>query len=333
MKLCAKWQQISESLPGPPLTKGGWGDFWGNIPFCFGLRRVRSYLTAFGISLAFLGAALESLDAGTIAPEPGYPILREVQYAFTLQNKTTGILKGAEFWTYAPVKLNSTQKCIKLEVSHPHQLIMDDLGNQILYFRFANLPPHAFEIITIKASLGLSDIPNPVPTEDVRSFLRPEKLIESDHPELLQMAGKFESATPPEIPGKIFRWVAENISYVGYLRDSRGALYALRNRRGDCTEYMSLFAALCRAKKIPARGIGGYVCKEDSILKPGSYHNWAEFYEANAWRIADPQEKVFMDRTSDYISMRIIGESSKNPMGEFNRFRSSGIGLEVKMMH
>ena len=297
------------------------------------LPLIRSYLIAFCAGLAFLGAALEGLNAGTITPEPGYPIFREVQYGFTLQNKTTGILKGAEFWTYAPVKLNSTQKCIKLEVSHPHQLIMDDLGNQILYFRFENLPPYAFEIITIKASLGLSDTPNPVPIDDVRPFLRSEKFIESSHPELLQMASKFESATPPEIAEKIFRWVAENISYAGYLRDSRGALYALRNRRGDCTEYMSLFAALCRAKKIPARGIGGYVCKGDSILKPGSYHNWAEFYEAGAWRIGDPQKKVFMDRPSDYIAMRIIGESPKNPMGEFNRFRSSGDGLDVKMMN
>lgn len=297
------------------------------------LPLIKSYLIAFGISFAFLGTALKGLNAGMITPEPGYPIFREVQYGFTLQNKTTGILKGAEFWTYAPVKLNSTQKCIKLEVSHPYQLIMDDLGNQILYFRFENLPPHAFEIITIKASIGLSDIPNPVPIDDVRPFLRSEKFIESSHPELLQMARKFESATPPEIAEKIFRWVAENISYAGYLRDSRGALYALRNRRGDCTEYMSLFAALCRANKIPARGIGGYVCRGDSILKPGSYHNWAEFYEAGAWRISDPQKKILRERPSDYIAVRIIGESAKNPMGEFNRFRSSGDGLDVKMMN
>ena len=147
------------------------------------------------------------------------------------------------------------------------------------------------------------------------------------------MAGKFVSATPAESTGKIFRWVADNIHYTGYLRDTRGALYALRNRRGDCTESMCLFAALCRAKQIPARGVGGYVCKEDSILKPDSYHNWAEFYEAGAWRIGDPQKRVFMERPSDYIAMRIIGESPKNPMGEFNRFRSSGIGLEVKMIN
>ena len=38
IKLCPNGQQISEIPPGPPLTKGGWGDFRGirpqpNMPF------------------------------------------------------------------------------------------------------------------------------------------------------------------------------------------------------------------------------------------------------------------------------------------------------------
>jgi hypothetical protein len=31
------------SIPGPPLTKGGWGDFWANIPFWFRRGRARIY--------------------------------------------------------------------------------------------------------------------------------------------------------------------------------------------------------------------------------------------------------------------------------------------------
>jgi len=278
----------------------------------------------------FINLCLNSVSVW--ATEPSYPILRDIQYGFTLRNKTNQILKEAEFWAYAPVKLTSTQKCLKIEVSHPYQLIVDDLGNQILYFRFENLPPYAVKPITIKASLGLSDIPHPIPISDIHPFLRPEKHIESDHPELQQFAKKFESATPRETAKNVFRWVANNISYAGYLRDSRGALYALRNKRGDCTEYMCLFAALCRANRIPARGIGGYVCRESSFLEPSSYHNWAEFYEEGAWRIGDPQKNIFMQNSSQYIAMRIIGESSKNPMGEFNRFRSTGDSLEVEMM-
>ena len=266
------------------------------------------------------------------AKEPHYPISRDIQYGFTLRNRTNHLLKEAEFWTYAPAKLTSTQRCVKVEISDPYQLIVDDLGNQILYFRFENLPPHTMKSITVKVSLGLSDMPNPIPVDDVQPFLRSEKYIESDHPELQQFAKRFESATPRETAENVFRWVANHISYAGYLRDSRGALYALRNRRGDCTEYMCLFTAICRANGIPARGIGGYVCSESGVLEPSSYHNWTEFYEEGTWRIADPQKKIFTENSSHYIAMRIIGESPKNPMGEYNRFRSAGDGLEVKMM-
>lgn len=270
--------------------------------------------------------------ASVWATELSYPILKDIQYGFTLRNKTDQTLKEAEFWAYAPVKLTSTQKCLKIEVSDPYEIIVDDLGNQILYFRFENLPPYAVKPVLVKASLGLSNTPYPIPISNIHPFLRSEKYIESDHPELKKLAQKFESTTSRETVANAFRWVVNNITYAGYLRDTRGALYAFRNKRGDCTEYMCLFAALCRANRIPARGIGGYVCQESSILEPGSYHNWTEFYEEGAWRIGDPQKNIFMQNSSQYIAMRIIGESPKNPMGEFNRFRSSGDGLEVEMV-
>ena len=294
--------------------------------------RLGFFLIVFCLSFALVGVNVSRMEGGAVPVEPAYPILKDIQYGFTLRNKTNQILKGAEFWAYAPVKLTSTQKCLKIEVSDPYQLILDDLGNQILHFRFEDLPPYSVKLIAIKTSLGLSNTSHPIPIGDVQPFLRPEKYIESDHPELKQFAKKFESATPRETAESLFRWVAKNISYAGYLRDTRGALYALRNKRGDCTEYMCLFAALCRANRIPARGIGGYVCRESSLLEPSSYHNWAEFYEEGAWRIGDPQKNIFMQNSSQYIAMRIIGESEKNPMGESNRFRSSGDGLEVEMM-
>jgi len=294
--------------------------------------RTGFFLIALCLNFALIGARANGVNGGTILPEPGYPISKDVHYGFTLRNKTNHVLKEAEFWTYAPVGLTSTQRCRKLEVSHPYKLIVDDLGNQILHLFFENFPPYAVKPITIRASLELSDVPNPIPMDGSHPFLRSEKHIESDHPELQEFARRFESPITREIAENVFQWVANNISYVGYLRDSRGALYAFRNRRGDCTEYMCLFAALCRANKIPARGIGGYVCSESCMLDPESYHNWAEFYAEGAWRIGDPQKRILMGKSSHYLAMRIIGESSKNPMGESNRFRCTRDELEVKMM-
>jgi transglutaminase-like putative cysteine protease len=257
--------------------------------------------------------------------------LRQIQYSFTLQNKTNRMLEKAEFWTYAPAKETATQHTIKIEASHPHQLIMDDLGNQILYFNFENLPPYATKIITIKAILELSSVPNQVSEINLEPFLLPEKYIESDNPEIAGFANEFTAAEPSKTARKIFTWVADNLEYAGYLKDNHGALYALKNKKGDCTEYMSLFVALTRANNVPARGIGGYIVTANAILKPYEYHNWAEFYDDGVWRIVDPQKKVFMQDQSHYIAMKIIGESKNNLMGDFDRYRYAGDGLKVQM--
>jgi len=290
-------------------------------------KKVSLCLIALTFCFTLFKAEVDSSDNRHIDSESGSSIHRQIQYSFTLQNKTNRLLNKAEFWTYAPVKLTSTQRCIKLEASYPYELIEDDLGNQILYFRFGNISPYDTKFITIKASLLLFDKPSSISVQDINPFIQPEKYIESDHPELLKFAGKFKDQKQIKTAENIFRWVANNVHYAGYLRDGRGALYTLR----DCTEYMYLFVALCRASDIPARGIGGYVYSGVPILNPSSYHNWAEFYDDSAWRIADPQKKVFMHDSSHYIAMNIISDSPKNPMGEFYRFRFAGDGLEVKM--
>jgi len=94
---------------------------------------------------------------------------------------------------------------------------------------------------------------------------------------------------------------------------------------------MYLFAALCRANNIPARGIGGYISTQNKILKPGDYHNWAEFYLDGTWRISDPQNKVFMKDQANYIAMRLINASTDSSIEPFNKFRFKGAGLKVKM--
>jgi transglutaminase-like putative cysteine protease len=260
-----------------------------------------------------------------------YTIPRQIQYLFTVQNTSKHLLKKAEFWTYAPVQQTAVQHCSKIESAHAYEVIIDDLGNQILHFTFDEFPPYATRIITVKAKLFLSKKANPVAVSNRRLFLKPEKFIESDDPQLCRLARELKTSTPLKTAERIFRWVVDNVQYAGYLINDRGALYALRNRKGDCTEFMYLFAALCRANNIPARCIGGYICKKNRILKPANYHNWAEFYLDGAWRISDPQNKIFMKDPSDYIAMRLIKGSINLPAQQFNRYRVKGEGLKVKM--
>lgn len=291
--------------------------------FCVVVLSLSCGLLGSGAQRFFAYASDEASDAA----------LKQIQmrYSFILKNSTNHLLKSAEFWTYAPVKETSTQRCIKLKASHPYELISDDLGNQILYFRLENMPPYANELITIQAELLVSDKSRSIYSKNLNIFLKKEKFIEIDEPELSQLAKKIKSSTSTETAKNIFQWVADNVQYSGYQRDERGALYALRNKRGDCTESMYLFTALCRANAIPAQGIGGYVSDRNMTIKPQDYHNWAEFYDNGVWSIADPQRKNYMQKQSQYIAMRIIGESTNNPMGNYNRFRFAGDGLEVRM--
>ncbi len=264
-------------------------------------------------------------------PQPTYPLNRHIQYSFTLQNRSDRMSKKVVFQTYAPVKQTSTQLCMNLESSHPYQLTTDHLGNQVMHFTFDMIPPYGTKIVKIKADLQLSKSPNPLSQEVPSSYLRPQKYCESDHQEIMEAAKKIDAPEQSKTAESIYTWVTKHVQYSGYLKNAKGALYALKNKKGDCTEFMYLFAALCRASNIPTRCISGYICKKNTVLTPTSYHNWSEFYRDDTWCVSDPQNKVFMKDPANYIAMRIIDDDSDGSAPKFNRFRIEGEGMSAKM--
>ena len=261
----------------------------------------------------------------------GYSISRQIQYSFTLQNRSHQVLQQAELWTFAPVKQTASQRCLGLQSNYPYKLLIDASDNQVLHFTFENLAPYATRVVTIKANLLVSATANPIPSGPWPRDLNPQKYIESDHSAITRIAQKLQKPDASKTIEEVFCWVAGNVRYSGYAGRDRGALYALEHKKGDCTEYANLFVALCRANGIAARPIGGYVCPQSGVLKARDYHNWVEFYLNDTWQLADPQNRVLMRNTADYIAMRIIHGSEDDPMGPYNRFRFKGEGLEVRM--
>ena len=97
-------------------------------------------------------------------------------------------------------------------------------------------------------------IPQRVPRE-VRKFLGASPYIESTHGEIRKKADEVIDDSLPawQQVEAAYDWVRDNVTYDnGKLK---GALAALRDGNGDCEELTSLFIALCRAKKIPARTV------------------------------------------------------------------------------
>lgn len=114
-----------------------------------------------------------------------------------------------------------------------------------------------------------------------KKYTQPEDLIESDNPEIVSEAESLTCNVSDfhEKVLKIYEFVKNHIHYV-IQPEERGALWALKNKTGDCSEYSYLFVALCRAAGIPARVQAGFAFHGFSeTLKDG--HMWAEYYLGN----------------------------------------------------
>jgi Transglutaminase-like superfamily len=104
-------------------------------------------------------------------------------------------------------------------------------------------------------------------TPPLAKFLAPSPYIESRDPQITALAAKLSPDQPRawDKAAAIFDWVRANVKYE-FAEQIKPATTALADGFGDCEELSSLFIALCRANKIPAR----------AVWVPG--HTYPEFY-------------------------------------------------------
>jgi transglutaminase-like putative cysteine protease len=262
-----------------------------------------------------------------------YPIQRRVRYSFTLQNQGATPLEQGTLQVYAPVRLTSTQRLEGLTASLPAQVETDPWGNQILRVDVGLLPPYASRVVTIDAQLALADVAQPLAATapELRIFTQPERFIESDNPRIMAVAQTLRTSSALETAQNSYAWVRQSLGRSEFTPEDRGALRAMQDKAGDCTEHAYLFAALLRANGVPARVMGGYLMSESGLLRPHDYHNWAEFYHDGAWRIADPHQGNFMRNASKYVATHVMSGSGASLLGTRHRYAVTGGGLRVTM--
>ena len=252
-----------------------------------------------------------------------------VRYILSVENTTNQPITNAGISVYGPVDSTAAQRCYTVRVRRPHTIAKDGFGNQHLGFQWEIFPPLTTKIISIQSDIQIWNQPQHVRTDDVKDFLKPEPYIESDDKQIRRQAAELKAGTAQLTAEKINNWVAGHIDYTGYVSRTRGAAYALKHRKGDCTEYAFLFVALCRASGIPARPVAGFVCPHSMVVDFGDYHNWAEFYLNGRWQIADPQNKKFMSSTPYHIAFQIIRPSEG--LNGFLIDKITGQGLKAKI--
>ncbi|MFM9116986.1 MAG: transglutaminase-like domain-containing protein [Planctomycetota bacterium] len=90
---------------------------------------------------------------------------------------------------------------------------------------------------------------------ELSKFLEPSPFIESRDPLIRKAALEvFATDSPTDDWTKvemIYDWVRQHVEY--FEGPLKGAVQALKDKKGDCEELTSLFVAICRVHKIPAR--------------------------------------------------------------------------------
>jgi len=171
-------------------------------------------------------------------------------------------------WTCDP----SPERCEETE---------DDFGNPILRLHHKNIAREFCFEMTLKTSHeGSTPVVREtgLPPNGIGAFLMPSALCNFT-PEIETAARKLQGATPIEICDFVFRFLEYS---PGTTNLQTSASQSLQFRRGVCQDFAHMMIAICRALKIPARYISGFLPGE------GASHAWCDVLQNNEWLGLDP---------------------------------------------
>jgi hypothetical protein len=205
-----------------------------------------------------------------------------------------------------------------------YQLVSDEYGNEYALFEFKDVTPGEvldihlrYEVAVNAVDISLDECVGMLPDE----FDQPEQYIEADNQRIYNLAGNLSTnvANTCQQVEAFYNYIGDNIAYTGYEPMDLGALTALENRGGDCTEFSDLFIALNRSQGIPARFIEGVTYYADGYYEPGqTKHGWTEVYLPGAgWVPVDPTWGRRENLREDYFAAmspdHIIVTLGRNP--------------------
>ncbi len=136
-------------------------------------------------------------------------------------------------------------------------------------------------------------------TKEIKKYLEPTPLIQSDHPEIQAKVKEIVSPNDSEVvkARKLVAWVYENIEKRPVL-SVPDALEILHLQAGDCNEHAVLLTALARSAGIPAQMEAGIVYQRGKFY----YHAWNVLY-LGSWVTVDATMGQF---PADVTHIRLV---------------------------
>ncbi|MCV9385146.1 transglutaminase-like domain-containing protein [Reichenbachiella ulvae] len=131
----------------------------------------------------------------------------------------------------------------------------------------------------------------PTPSTRISKELLPDVLIKSDHQSSVEFLQTLNAFIFNQFQ---FEDQVDSLSNV--------PADTLKNNHGVCQDFAQFFIAVCRANKIPARYVSGYLNQGDGHIGSAMMHAWAEAYiPGTGWQGYDPTNNLMRD--SHYIKV------------------------------
>jgi transglutaminase-like putative cysteine protease len=270
---------------------------------------------------------------GAYKPQPaGAPpsTLREFHFTYhadiPVQNRAA---QKVEAWVPLP-RDDSFQHVSDLKIDTPaHVRIVEQpkFHNRLAYLDAeaplpASIPVTVSFVVTRHEeapSMIVAARPLPEPTGGpFADYLGPDKMVPLNG-RIAAVSTNLEEAgaTPLEQARVIYQYVTDVMSYdksgKGWGRGD--AIYACDVRRGNCTDFHSLFIGLVRARGIPARFTIGFPLGNAKTGTIPGYHCWAEFYSGGEWIPIDASEAWKHPERHDYYFGRLDADRVAFTMG------------------
>ena len=179
------------------------------------------------------------------------------------------------------------------------KLALSGVGEDTLGMRGGNqtYEDHVLEVVSVPPEIG--SVADTVPIRIRDTYTLPSVFIQSDHPQLLDLAAEIMDLND-SASGKIrsiIEWMRDNIERKPTF-SIPNTLEVLERRSGDCNEFAVLFCSLARAAGIPTRMAMGLVYLEGAFY----YHAWCECY-LGSWVPVDP---IFEQFPADATHLRVL---------------------------
>lgn len=142
----------------------------------------------------------------------------------------------------------------------------------------------------------------PLGTPEKLSYLRSEKFIQKDDPNVVQVLTSLSDGkkTKTQLVESIYDYCSENLAQ-SQSDGPTDAATALQQGQCGVLSRARAMAALCRAGRIPSRLVTGFILENSSRAKP---FTWVEVYHKKKWIPYDPHNGFSLELPPNYLPIR-----------------------------